>query len=104
MRMSPQARSLLTLDSGDGDPWGWALGHHFAIADLLFTFGEDIPEAWQFRPGARAYREADLEDSWPDSEWLDLYRSEMVTADELRHVGNVLARYTRLCVLHGLDY
>ncbi|MGZ4518829.1 MAG: hypothetical protein ACXVGB_00225 [Mycobacteriaceae bacterium] len=102
--MNRYARDLLSVDSGI-DPWGWCMGHWFAIAELLYLEGEDIPEAWEFRaPLIRAGSGAVRTDDYPDDCWAELWLGGYIDADELRKVGNILTRYAHLCVRAGLDY
>lgn len=100
--MNANARSLLALDSGIGDECGWALGHHFGIAEVLYANGERLPASWEFRPGAGS-GQVDSE-QWPDSEWAEMLDSGAVSADDLRHVGDVLARYCAVLRHAGRDY
>lgn len=74
---------------------------HFGIAETLHAAGERVPASWEFRPGAGS---SAIGDEWPDSEWFELLEEGTCTADDLRHVGDVLCRYTRLLKLHDRDY
>lgn len=112
MKIHPEIRALMALASGDGDVWGFAMSHSFAISENLYAYGEDIPAEWQFRdPWPADYRRAEIEDDdentgrhWPDCEYSSLYRAGEITGDDLRHAGNVLSRYCRRLVWAGKDY
>src|ERR1044072_682131 len=88
------------------DPWGWAIGHHFAIAETLYRAGEWIPATWEYRPGMGVEQgEApDESDDWSAALLYEMFDDDEIDGDDLRHAGNVLARYCRLCVAQGLDY
>ena len=40
------------LDYDDGDQWGWAMGHFFAVADTLHHMDANIPYRWHYGHGA----------------------------------------------------
>lgn len=101
--MHRAAKDLLALDSGMGDEWGWCMGHWFGVAETLYVSGESIPSAWAYRAGAGVDVES-VEETWPDSEWFALLDAGSVTADDLRHVGNVLTRYALRLERAGLNY
>lgn len=102
--MNKEIDGLLRL--GD-DPWGDSLGVFFGIAEALYRDCEDIPAHWQYRaspmivPGEPRGED---DDSWPECEIEQLYADGYVTADELRHAGNVVERYLNLVKMAGLDY
>lgn len=80
------------------DPWGHAMGAWFDIANELWYRRAAIPEHWEYRPAgpyARDPRE-------PGSAWYSVAR-ESKTRD-LRRMGNLLERYTRILKLKGEDY
>lgn len=104
----PAIKWQWALDSGGGDRYGWALGHHFAIAETLYAMGEDIPDEWEFRPGLglnHSLEDIDLYDHpWPDVRYVEEVLNGAWSADDLRRAGNVLSRYVDLLKRHGLDY
>lgn len=84
----------------DGDPWGTAMSVHFAIADLLHAEGLDIPAEWGYsNPSGNVdptdYAFEDIAHAWT---------SGYITADELRHAGNVLHRFEDYLTRIGRDY
>jgi hypothetical protein len=93
--------------SGDrGDPWGNVMGMRFGISYVLFATSNSIPDEWEFSPGMgeispEAIR---LEDGYPDVWLLDELEAGTVTADELVHAGNVLARFGSILEAKGMDY
>lgn len=102
--MHEAARQLIALDSGSGDPWGDTMAHWFGIADTLEFFGESIPSDWDYRPGACGPHPDTIRQEWPTCEWADILNSGQLTADDLRHAGNVLCRYARRLNAAGLSY
>jgi hypothetical protein len=105
----------MTADRDEGDPFGWALGWQFAIAETLHIAGEDVPPSWQFRPSpfmasddteelARRARNAEGDHSYEDETAAALLLAGDITAEELTYAGTVLARYVRLCELAGRSY
>lgn len=94
-------RWLYALQHDGSDPWGSAIGFHFGICDVLTFVEEDVPSAWQFRAGAGS---DESPEEWPAVEILDYLERGLTDADELRHFGSVLSRYTRLCDLAGHSY
>lgn len=98
------------------DPWGSALGAHFDIAECLYRHDQEIPEWWEFRPSPlldagdtfdpewEGYFAAGLE-AWATGDlpfWA--HPDSKATFDDMRHAGNVLARYCNLLRLAGKDY
>lgn len=103
-----EARNLYRADYDPGDPWGWVMGHRFAIAELMFLEWLEIPEAWEFRPSPSLRRGAgavpvDL-DVYPDCEWRHAWACGYVDEDALRWAGDVLARYASAVVRAGRSY
>lgn len=100
--MNKAAKSIMALDSGDSDLWGWAMSHWFGIAGTLQRHEpEAIPSAWHYRPGIGVEEEVT---EYPDCEWEDGFIFGDFTAADLVHAGNVLSRYADLLKLKGLDY
>ena len=88
-----------------GDAWGDAMGAWFSIAAVLTIETEDVPATWQYRPGASVFREEDLRaDDDMAGYLLNEYREGVFSADDLRHAGNVLNRYTTMLRNAGRDY
>lgn len=96
------ARNMIALDSGDGDEWGHTLSHHFAIAAVLTHAGEHVPSEWEYRPSPMGV-EGELSE-YPDSEWLDMYQSGYVSADDMRTIGDELAETAVRLRSEGKDY
>ena len=83
-----------THDSGD--PWGSAISAFFDVATELWWRGDDIPDAWQFRPGA-VTDPRNLESYlYPDLSVVD--------SDDLLQFGKTLERYTRNLDRTGKSY
>jgi len=102
-------RADLTANWDRGDAWGSAMGAHFSIADVLYVAGEDIPAAWGYRQPNTTQAVHDAMYDENNGDWLaaDLRESLMtglVTADDLRHAGDVLSRYTDMLKAAGRDY
>lgn len=73
----------------------------FGASNVLYHENEEIPLAWHYQNGG-LQRDACLD--YPDAEILGLYRENYVSADDLRHFGNVLQRIVSLCETQGIDY
>lgn len=105
MKIPPPVREIVTLDAGDSDVYGWAMGHLFAIAETLYANREYVPDAWQFRcPWPPETRREHLAEIWPDEEYFAAYDRGDVTADRLRQAGEVMRRYVRRVRCAGRDY
>lgn len=108
--MNHDLMTTLTADH-DGDRWGWALGHHFDIAEVMYGLGSEIPDAWDYQPSP-ALRESRGTDDYAEHVGNDWIFDELTTGlseglwstDDLRHAGNVLHRYCRVLRIAGLDY
>jgi hypothetical protein len=107
LKMHPLLRDRVTEDSTD--KWTGTLSVHFAIADCLTALREYIPIWWEYAPGAvktNALTLNDLinEDDYPTCCIAQELVSGELTADDLRHAGNVLHRYTNVLRTAGEDY
>ena len=92
-----------------GDPWGDTISHGFAVAECLYRVAADIPDSWQFRPGAILEAEArdgvpPLDDDYPTVMVWDMLRDGTVTTDDLRAWGDMLAAYADVLRAAGRDY
>lgn len=98
----PILRAMFTESDHKYDPWGSALRLTFSVCDVLGLNGEPIPHEWGFHPGlgGPAIEPGDF-----DAEWMnEVYETEEVNGDDLRHFGNVLVRYTRIMDTAGRSY
>lgn len=106
--MSRENTSLLRMDD-DGDPWGTAMSHAFAIAEALhhrqYTSWENENAAnyalmqWRFRHSPVSDGpECSEFAAWP----CDEYRRW--STRRLIRTGRVINRYLDLLVRHGKDY
>lgn len=98
----------------DTDPWGTAISWAFAVAEVLHTAAEFVPEEMEYRPSPTVSRDPDEEpEDYPDVEvwhlvnktpghWVDPQFG--ATYDDLRFAGKCLARYLDWCRAAGLDY
>ena len=100
------AMAIVREDFDNYDKWGSALGHRFGIATVLWVMGEYVPYGWEFSPGMAAIGPDDIreDETYPDIYWLDELESGTISADDMRHAGNVLARYAELLRRADLDY
>jgi hypothetical protein len=89
--------------TGDGDRYGDTMEWCFACAYALWAFSSDIPAAWQFRAGAGLTVE-DIRDDYPASILLDMLDDGTVTADDIRHAGDVFVRYADVLTAAGQSY
>lgn len=96
-------RFEVRLTSDEGDVYGWAMGWWFAIADVLYVYGENIPAEWKYSPGVSA-RTGDVPDSYEAQLLSDLLAGCDITADDMRYWGMVLLRYVDVCSLAGRSY
>lgn len=97
------ARELVRFGWDPGDPWASCMSQRFAIARVLSASGEGVPDVWQYRPAPGGDSWPDV-DEFPDWEWASSWECGDVCADDLRHFGEVLRRYARLCELAGRSY
>jgi len=69
------------------------LTHWFAICEVLSVNGYEIPEQWEFRPGAIRVEDGkeNIIEQWPDCEWATLLDSDQVTVEDLIAIGWELA-------------
>ena len=95
-------RSPFDPDNEYADKWGNAVSLWFDIAEYLYHVREvSVPAHWQFEPGMiqgsdtvkRHLRETG-----------SAYAIEAASTKTLRHVGNVLERYTRMLKHAGYSY
>ncbi len=68
----------ITLDDYQYDPWGVAASWAFAICSLAYTRGIDIPDEWEYSPGAMG----PAREEWADEELddMDLTDRELIDA------------------------
>ena len=93
----------------NGDAWGSTMGAWFSIADVLYVTGEDIPNDWGYRqPNTTTRVLANMYDEnngdWLAADLRESYYTNLVTADDLRHAGNVLKRLSDILEANGRSY
>lgn len=91
---------LFSMSYDLGDAWGSVMQHWFAIAEVLHHKDEDIPESWKYKRESKA----DVLVEWPDAEYLEMFEAGTITADDLRHDGNLFEQYAAALKGAGLDY
>lgn len=102
-------RAELRNDWDNGDAWGSAMSSWHSIADVLYIAGESIPNDWAYHnpwPPAHVVHRIYDEDNgdWLAADLREAYYTNLVTADDLRHAGNVLARYSNILDAAGRSY
>lgn len=87
------------------DAWGSTQGWHFAIAEVLYRSGEDVPARWQFQPSPlhKVGQPPHAEDTEAWDIW-DLLHDGEITADDLRAAGDLLARHAARITAAGQNY
>ena len=88
-----ELREELMSEIDSGDVFGSVMSLLFDCAEYMHHEGMDIPNEWQFRPGAGV----------PDMEWNVFYG---VSAPEERclAIGDYLHRAQRICHALGMSY
>lgn len=93
------------------DAWGNTLNHHFAVAEVAYHAGADLPEWWNFRDSPVHTDPAYLQDlsssenaEWPDSEYVHFLDAGELGIEMLIYAGNVLGRYLNRLQRAGKDY
>ena len=94
---------LFAMSYDSSDAYGSVMSHWFGIATVLFVWGEEIPESWDFRPHPLLNHGSNL-DQWPDEEYLHMLEDGVFTADDLLHDGNLFCKYRQALVEAELDY
>jgi len=102
IKIHPAIRTTLTMDSGDGDVFGWGMDHWFDVAETLHRAGETIPTSWQYVPSP-VMLSHEPESIFVADLSADL-REGAITPDDLRRAGDVLGRYIQHVKFHGTDY
>ena len=82
--------------ANDGDAWGTSMGALFSVCFELHHRGDDIPDAWEFKPSPLS---GDLRD---DSFWTPELENRGTPA--LLEFGELLHRYTGMLRAAGRDY
>lgn len=82
-------------DADDGDAWGSLMAYRFAIAAALARGDHQVPESWQYRPGAFGPEAADGH----LDECLDACEP-----DDLRNLGHILKIATDALDAAGASY
>ena len=100
--MNASIRELIQQDLDDGDAWGSAMLHWFAISGWLHRLGHTTPPEWEYLPGM-AVMDEDPEE-WPDSEYGSLWAAGEFDVDDLIQAGNVLCRYVAILDRAGHSY
>jgi hypothetical protein len=95
--MSEAYKSLkaeLRIDDISFDPWGTVMQWHFNLCEHLYWhIEEEVPSAWQFRPGMGGAPEREEYSPFDNVPYEDLVK-----------FGNVLARYASKLRQAGKDY
>ncbi len=89
-RQAADIRSEFRSTFDPFDKWSCVIGALFDVAETLYAWGEEVPAAWEFRPGAG---EVEV------SEWLEDF-----DVDTLEDFGNVLNRWASLLQSRGDSY
>lgn len=77
-------------DSWDGgDVWGSLLDAGFAIADVLYLLGEEVPSELDYTPSPLG---ADISDSLMATEMMWAVKQGHATVEELQNVGRSIAQ------------
>ena len=102
-KINSTIQGIMALDSGD-DPWGWALQHAFALAELQVFRGDarQIPDGLGF--SASPVMTDVHTDEWPDTEYAEEFAAGKFTTDDIEYTLRVLDKYLDLCKMKGLDY
>ena len=110
MRLTRAQRDILWSDfRADDSGRATALGHWFAVADIVYHADPDaVPHAWRFGHGASgrdclaemleceaATGHEDCDCPWPDSIYATFVEAGPYGVQMLVHAGNVLGRYMR---------
>ena len=80
--------------TGDGDHWGDAMMHAFALNDLASLLGLTTDPTYTPSPCLSW----EPTDSWPDDIYRDEYRDGLITGDDIEAAIKVFA-----VLIHGLD-
>lgn len=111
--MSALANPVLTLmreDDISHDPWGTAMAWAFAVAEVLYAAGEDVPDEMGFSPSPFVQYSNRAPEEWPDAEvWhllngVPAYWVRAATVADIQFAGRVLARYLAWCRAAGRAY
>lgn len=103
--MNKEVRDILDTYGDPTDPWGSTQEAWFSIADVLYVTRDEIPSHWKYNNpwppytvGRRMYE--------VDGLGIQLWEmlGEDFNSDDLRHAGNVLARYSAILKAQGRDY
>lgn len=95
------ALDLVRLEAGDDDVWGLAMSHMFAVSEVLYHAGADLP--WSFRDGARCPGPIESQ-QWPDAEYVPFLDAGELGIEMLTYAGRVLDRYSRWIERAGKSY
>ena len=105
-KIHPEARDILTSDYDPYDAWGWAMSHHFAIAELMYVEDIQIPQEWEFHASPCIQR-GELEpwtEEHPDCDWINEWLAGHIDANDLLYVGSILHRYEKVLEKAGRSY
>jgi hypothetical protein len=70
-------------DDYKSDPWGVAISLLFDVCEVLTVRGDDVPNAYEYRPGCPG---VSLGDGWHINLMME------ANVEDLTHFGNVLHR------------
>ncbi len=102
MKIQRNIRELLVIQR-DGDACGFALTSLFSICATLYLRNKYVPTEWQYRP-SQIMTELCERGDYTTENLLDYYDDGTINADDLRHAGSVLVRYSNFVKLAGRDY
>lgn len=86
------------------DPWGTSMAWGFAVAEVLYAAGEEVPDELDYQPSPFVVMSSERPDEWPDAEVWDLLHNGEITVSELQTAGRCLHRYIELARAAGRDY
>jgi hypothetical protein len=110
--LEPGVNAVIRADLrmySDGDAWGDTMSAWFSIADVLYVTGEELPNAWKYR---QPRSEETVLENMHDPDNGDSLAQDLllgvgdgtVSANDLRHAGNVLDRYASILTAQGRNY
>lgn len=87
--------------SGDGDPWGDAMSHAFALNDVAQL--AELPTDPTYRPGCGLSWET-IDDDWPSAMYADDYHAGIISDDDMATAIRVMGTLCHALEMLGLSY
>lgn len=103
--------NLMREDDIAHDPWGTAMAWGFAVCEVLYAAGEEVPRTLDYLPSPYVALSTERPEEFPDcvvwdalhdaSAWVS---GTTISVEDVQYAGLIIGRFLDWCKLAGRDY